>query len=118
MKVGTESIRVRGGLVRIARLDADMYHFLEDPEAMVQALRESRQRIDLFTFTQDILETTPRYSFPMEQENFAVLPVSTFENWWDKQIGFKARNKAKQAEKRGVVLREVPFGEELVRGIE
>lgn len=29
----------------------------------------------------------------------------------------KARNKAKQAEKKGVVVREVPFDEELVRGI-
>ena len=50
-------------------------------------------------------------------DNLAVLPVSTFENWWTKQIGFKARNKAKQAEKKGVVVREVPFDEALVRGI-
>src|SRR5207245_1160330 len=30
---------------------------------------------------------------------------------------FKARNKAKQAEKKGVVVREVPFSNELVKGI-
>ena len=47
----------------------------------------------------------------------AVLPVSTYENWWTHQIGFKARNKAKQAEKKGVVVREVSFDDELVRGI-
>jgi hypothetical protein len=47
----------------------------------------------------------------------AVLPVSTFDHWWTKQIGFKARNKAKQAEKKGVVVREVPFDETLVNGI-
>jgi len=45
------------------------------------------------------------------------LPVSTFEHWWTHQIGFKARNKAKQAEKRGVSLREVPFDDALVKGI-
>jgi hypothetical protein len=43
--------------------------------------------------------------------------LSSFENWWNKQIGFKGRNKAKQAEKRGVILREVSFDDELVRGI-
>ncbi len=118
MRVSNKEIRVSGGLVRIARLDADMYHFLADPAAMIEGLRTSGTRIDLFTFTQTIVETTPKYSYPMEWENLAVLPVSTFEEWWEKQIGFKARNKAKQAEKKGVVLREVPFGEELVRGIQ
>jgi hypothetical protein len=53
----------------------------------------------------------------MEWDNFAAIPISTFEDWWTKQLGFKARNKAKQAEKKGVVLREVPFSDELVRGI-
>jgi len=32
-------------------------------------------------------------------------------------LGFKARNKAKQAEKKGVVIREVPFDDKLVQGI-
>jgi hypothetical protein len=53
----------------------------------------------------------------MEWDNFAALSISTFDHWWTKQIGFKARNKAKQAEKHGVTLREVPFGDELIQGI-
>ena len=53
----------------------------------------------------------------MEWDNFAALPISTFDEWWTKQIGFKARNKAKQAEKRGVILKEIPFDDELIHGI-
>jgi hypothetical protein len=53
----------------------------------------------------------------MEWDNLAVLPISTFERWWTEQIGFKARNKAKQAEKKGVTLREVAFDDALVQGI-
>jgi hypothetical protein len=53
----------------------------------------------------------------MEWDNFAAVPLTTFDDWWTKTIGFKARNKAKQAEKKGVVLREVPFSDELVKGI-
>jgi hypothetical protein len=53
----------------------------------------------------------------MEWDNLAVLKVTTFDDWWAKQIGFKARNKAKQAEKKGVTLRELPFDDSLVRGI-
>ena len=47
----------------------------------------------------------------------AVVPVTTYDHWLKEQIGFKARNKAKQAEKKGVVIREVPFSESLVKGI-
>ena len=64
-------------------------------------------RVDLFTFLQKLSNTKPDFAYPMEMDNFAAIPISTFENWWTKQIGFKARNKAKQAEKKGVVLREV-----------
>jgi hypothetical protein len=53
----------------------------------------------------------------LESDNFAALPSSTFDHWWMKQLGFKGRNKAKQAEKKGVTLREIPFDDFLVRGI-
>jgi len=107
----------KGAVCRIAQLDADDYKFLNDPEPALAELRKSKMRIDLFTFLQKLPETAPKYPHPHEMDNLAVLSISTFEQWWTKQIGFKARNKAKQAEKRGVVVRETPFDDELVRGI-
>jgi hypothetical protein len=104
-------------VLRIARLEAEKYQFLDEPEPVLRALRNLGIRIDLFTFMQRLPETSPKYAYPMEWDNLAALPVSTFDHWWTEQIGFKARNKAKQAEKRGVTLREVPFDDALVRGI-
>jgi hypothetical protein len=101
----------------MARLEADGYQFLSDPELVLEELRQSKTRIDLFTFMQRLSETTPKYSYAMEWDNFAAFPVTTFDHWWNEQIGFKARNKAKQAEKKGVVIREVPFDNTLVKGI-
>ncbi len=108
---------VEGRLCCVAHLDADDYKFLDEPEAAVATLRSSGRPIDLFTFLQGLPDTTPKYSYPFEWDNMAVLPISTYENWWTQQIGFKARNKAKQAEKKGVVVREAPFDDELVHGI-
>ncbi len=110
-------IRIYGSLVRIARLDGEKFLFTDDPESIIQTLRKAKERIDLFTFIQKVSEPKPKYSYPMEWDNLAVLPVSTFDDWWNRQIGFKARNKAKQAEKKGIMIREVPFSDELVRGI-
>jgi hypothetical protein len=117
MRVCGKEIKIQGQLVRIARPDGDKYTFLDDPETVLAGLRASRTRIDIFTFLQKLPETSPKYSYPMEMDNLAVLPVSTFENWWNNQIRSYPRNRARQAEKRGVVLREVPFGDELIKGI-
>jgi len=118
MRVYGNEIKVTGRFLRIARIDADKFKFLEDdPEAMLDGLRRSGVRVDLFTFMQRLNDAAPKHKYPMEWDNFAAIPISTFEEWWTKQIGFKARNKAKQAEKKGVVLREVPFSDELAKGI-
>lgn len=111
------AIRVQGGIVRIARPHGDRYRFLDDPATIIDGLRACGERVDLFSFAQRLPESEPKFPYLIERDNLAVLPVSTFENWWTKQIGFKARNKAKQAEKNGVVLKEVPFGDSLVAGI-
>ena len=117
MKIENIEIKTTGRFLRIARLDADKYQFLDDPKPILDALKKSRKRVDLFTFVQKLPDTTPKFTYPMEWDNFAAIHISTFNDWWTKQIGFKARNKAKQAEKKGVVIREVPFSEELVSGI-
>jgi len=111
------NINVQGRFIRIARLDAEKYHFLDDPLPVLAGLKKFGMRVDLFTFVQKLPETSPKYNYPIEWDNLAVLSVSTFEQWWTQQIGFKARNKAKQAAKKGVTIQETPFDDTLVRGI-
>ena len=53
----------------------------------------------------------------MEWDNLAILPVSTFDHWWTHQIRSEARNRSRQAGKRGVTFKEMTFCDELVRGI-
>lgn len=117
MEVFGKEIRIRGKLIRIAFLDAEGYRFLEDPEVALEYLRSCRSRIDLFTFIQKLSDTSPKFHHPMEWDNMAALRVSSFDDWMKHQIDFKARNKVRKAEKNGVVVREVPLDDTLVRGI-
>jgi hypothetical protein len=124
IRVCGKEIRVEGRLVRIACLEGDKYEFVDNPEAMLEGLRKCAMRIDLFTFLQKLPESlqassenATRYRYPMEWDNLAVLPVSTFENWQMHQIRSEARNRTRQAGKKGVVVREVRFDDTLVRGI-
>jgi hypothetical protein len=117
VRVCGKEIRIAGRLLRVGRLEADGFEFLEFPEPLLRSIRKFDTRIDLFTFIPRVSVATPTHPYPFEWDNYAALPVSTFDHWWTHQIGFKARNKAKQAAKKGVIIREVPFDESLVKGI-
>lgn len=117
MKVLGRDIVIEGRMLRIARPELDSYESLEGPEAMLAALRKLDVRVDLFTFMQTASDVSPRYEYPMEWDNLAVIPVNTFDHWFNHQIRSLARNRARQAEKKGVTLREVAFDDALVKGM-
>jgi hypothetical protein len=117
IKICGKDVKIEGRFLRIAQLDGDKYNFPDDPEAVLDSLRKCGTRIDLFTFLQRLPETSPKYAYPMEWDNLAVLPVSSFEAWWTKQVDNKTRNMVRKAEKKGVETREMPFGDTIVRGI-
>jgi hypothetical protein len=117
MNICGRNIKVQGRLVRVGRIQGDKYKFMDDPQPVIEGLRASRNRVDLFTFLQRLPDTTPKFDYPFEMDNLAVVRVTTFDDWWNNQIRSYPRNRARQAEKRGVTLREVPFDGELVKGI-
>ncbi len=116
MNVCGKDIQVSGGLIRVARLAAERYEFLQEPAAALDALRASNTRIDIFTFMPAVSHSS-QYDYHKEWDNVAALPVSTFDHWWTHQINGKTRNMIRRAENKGVVVREVPFDDALVRGI-
>ncbi len=110
-------IKVSGKLIRIARIHGDKYKFIDDPEPIIESLKKLQPRIDLFTFMQRLPDTSPKFAYPIEWDNLAVLRITTYEQWWTKQIDNKTRNMVRRAEKKGIVVREVPFSDVLVEGI-
>lgn len=108
---------VRGRIVRIGHLALDKYEAVMDPEKTIAQLRQTKRRIDLFTFMQVMQDKGRVLDYHSEMDNLAILPVSTYDNWWNNQIRSYPRNRARQAGKRGVTIKEVPFDDSLVHGI-
>lgn len=117
INVSGHDVHVKGSLIRIAHREADSYESLDNPEYLISGLRKCGTRIDLFTFMQIRPENPPRFSYPMEMDNLAVLTIPSFDGWWTKTIRKVTRNRARLAEKKGVILKEVSFDDALVRGI-
>lgn len=112
-----DHLSVHGKLLRVASLDEEWYEDVSDPEALLDRLRASGQEADLLTFWQRLPDTQPRYYYPMTRDAVAAIPITTYADWWDKQIDPTSRNKVRKAEKKGVVVRQVEFDDAFVRGM-
>src|ERR1700691_1361925 len=82
-----ESILVKGKFLKVASVQDEwwMKGELEDPEAYIKKLKEQRSRrlrADVFTFTQEIPGSLPKYSYPTELDSVAAARTTRFEDWW------------------------------------
>ena len=119
LEINEKAVAIRRcGLVRLCSLRDEYYEFVEDPMAFLGELKSNRLvNADLFTFIQSIADPEPRFPYHLEFDTAAVLSLSTYEHWWTKQINGKTRNMVRKAQKAGLEIRAVEFGDEFIRGI-
>ena len=108
---------ISGRFFKMAKLHNEYYDYLSDPAGFIAKMRNSGAKIDLFTFVSEIPDRSPRYDFHHEHDSIAVIPLTTYENWWKHQISDKTRNMARKAAKKGVEVKVVKFDDDFVRGI-
>ncbi len=106
-----------GRFPRIGRLASEYYVALNDPLAFLDAVKASGVKADVFTFVQPLHDTTPRFAYCRETDAVAVMPVSTYDHWFTKQLNNKSRNMVRKALKVGVEARVVEFNDEFVHAI-
>jgi hypothetical protein len=114
------TIVVAGRWIRIAAVkDEDLIEGegIADPHAFVARLKAIRLKADVFTFTQKLPDTAPRYGYHLEWDNPAVIRISTFEDWWTRRVEPSVRRAVRKASKVGVLARAAEFDDAFVRGI-
>ena len=84
---------------------------------LIAELRTRKGRPDIFTFAQRVPAVEPAYDYYYELDNHAVLPVSTYDEWFRRQIPGNTRTKIRASEKRGVVVRVSEHDDDYVNGI-
>jgi Acetyltransferase (GNAT) domain len=111
---------VRGKWLKTAvvRGEEMMDRQLENPEIFVETLRDKNRplKADIFTFTQKLPETQPKYSYPAELESIAAVHILSFKEWWE-SLPQETRKNVRRAQKRGVQVRLSEFDDNLIEGI-
>ena len=121
MEINGERIMVEGKFLRIAKRHAwpqqEWFEDVDNPEMLIAELQKAKPRPDILTFWQRLPDMRPRYSYPMELDSVAALPVKSYSFWWEKQITRNARNKVRKAEKKGIVIKPATFDDQFIEGI-
>ena len=117
MLIDDKQIVVGGKFPKIARLRAEYYEYAGEPRSFIEKLKASGCRADVFSFLQLTVEREPKHDFHHEWESISVVPITTFDHWWKKQVNDKTRNMVRKAQKAGVELRPVEYNDAFVQGI-
>jgi hypothetical protein len=119
-QIGDVTVISRGHMIKTAEI-FDEYWLetdkLPNPNQVVAELRRKGNTPDLFTFMQRIPDVTPKYSYHLEWENFAVTRTVSHEEWYERVISAEVRKKIRKSVKKGIITEVVPFDDELVCGI-
>jgi hypothetical protein len=112
---------VRAGLIRTAEV-FDEYWLerarLPSIDAVLARLQNDAQHPDVFTFSQRVPDSAPLHlGYRTEWGNLAVLPLTSYEDWFERRIPAATRRNVRAAEKRGVTVRVCDFDDAYVRGI-
>jgi hypothetical protein len=121
MVVNGDKLTARGKWLRIARVRGEEMREseLEDPELYLAALKNDPDQIlkaDIFSFSQKLPATQPRFPYPMEWESVAAIPLASFKQWWE-GLPQETRKNVRRSQKRGVDIRIKEFDEALIEGV-
>src|SRR5437588_8581479 len=117
VEINGQKFSINKGPLSFASLEEEWFDDLKDPEIAIAGLSQCRPHADIFTFCQRVPETEPKYTYPMRWESLAVLPISTYDHWWTKQVKGTTRNMIRKSQKTGVEVRQATFNDDFLRGM-
>lgn len=116
MFINKTEISIQGRVLKTAKLRHEWFEYLQDPETFIAEIRNARVA-DILTFAQEAHLKRPDFQFHKEPHPISLLTFKSYDDWWN-GLHFKARNKARKAQKCGVELRAAKLSDDFVRGVE
>jgi len=119
-RIENRTVITRGSWLKMATVrDEELVEgeVVVDPESFVSRLKQSGLNADIFTFAQKLPDTTPKYTYQMEWDNLAVVPITTYLEWFKKRAESSVQRAVRKAAKSSVVIKIADFDDAFVKGI-
>jgi hypothetical protein len=117
--INNRSVVITGKWIRMATVHDEAWlegQVVDPPGLFIEELKESALDADIFTFSQKIPDVKPRYKYPMQWDNAAAIPITSFQEWWER-VSTDMRKDLKRASRRGVIAKTVEFNDEFIQGV-
>ena len=95
----------------------DEREFPIDQPSLIEALKQTGLKADIFAFAQKLPDIVPRHSFYLEWDNLAVIPITTFSDWWERRGHTAKRNLVRKSANIGIVVKQTELNDDLIAGI-
>lgn len=118
LDVRGHTLSVSDGFPRVVAVEDEWYEEISNPCDVAAELKNTAGLdADLLAFWNPLPETEPIHDLPFEREEVAVLPITSYDDWWNHRIKSRTRNLIRKAEKQGLVIRESRFDDDFVGGM-
>ncbi|SRR5579871_245039 len=119
-QISGRNVIVTGRFIRTAAVQDETCvegEIAPNPHEFVARLKEWEIKPDVFTFSQKVTDTKPRFHYKLEWDSFAVIPITSYDDWLYKRARPDVRHNIRKAQKQGIIIRSVQFDDKFVQGI-
>ena len=108
---------VSGRLLQTLNLKDELLNDIGEPDIIIQKINKQKIPCDILSFTQQIIDTKPKFKFHMEWDNAAAISITNYDEWFTKQIHPNTRNKIRKAQRSGIDVKIESISRRLAEGI-
>lgn len=116
MIIDGNDIIINGRFIKIASFKEEWDIDIENPERLLKTLKANKTKADIFTFMQRLPDSKPKFSYYMEWDSVAAVPIKSYDYWLKKQVAQNSRKKIGLAKRKGVVIKICEFDDAFVQG--
>lgn len=120
LRLQNRTVVLTGTLLRTASIKDEAFvagPILPEPKAAIADIRAWKARPDIFTFSEKINQPITPTDLPHRWENYAVIPITTYDEWLKTRIRKDVKENLRRAKREGVVVRTSPYDAAFVKGI-
>jgi hypothetical protein len=120
LRIDGRTVVSMGRWVKTAAIYDELYvpdGILDAPEPFIARLRQWSARPDIFRFRQKATDSKPRFQYPFEWDNLAVLPITDYVTWLKNEAKRDVKENLRRAAREGVVCRTCDRDDRFIEGI-
>lgn len=117
MIINNAEYQIHGNFIKTIRIKNEFIEYINEPEAVVASLSEMATDADIFSFIQKVPDNEPKYNYKMEWQSVAIIPIISYNYWFEHQIKRNARKAIRNSIRKGVVIKQVGYNDEFVYAI-